>query len=358
MHGAHPLLFKSGDANHRQGDVTGKEAPTNGLINIFELLFSGLSVTKFVREGFPKPKAKNPYMSNGLERNWLQVTCQRSITNGTFAAGVQDFNFSIGGRYGFNPAKSYFRFGVKLAGVGGAQPRVQDNLAMADGVIDNLYNNVYFRAGGSDVSSIVNYCPQAGIVKCRLGKSGAWLNSIGKSAYGLDADFDNRVNEIASDGTNTVSPHRRVPIGPANSSLTITAVGGIVDGSGGAAPTTWDTAPYNAEEGDILVVDGARYPITTVASDTDLGVSGVHEDVGPINANACYILKMGKPATNRKNEKYIMWQPPIGIFDHDGLLGSGDYKIQLNPRSDFAKAAVESLTNQVSGGGRPVLRLY
>ena len=88
-------------------------------------------------------------MSNGLERNWLQVTCQRSITNGTFSAGVQDFNFSIGGRYGFNPAKSYFRFGVKLAGVGGAQPRVQNNLAMADGVIDNLYNNVYFRAGGT-----------------------------------------------------------------------------------------------------------------------------------------------------------------------------------------------------------------
>ena len=41
-----------------------------------------------------------------------------------------------------------------------------------------------------------------------------------------------------------------------------------------------------------------------------------------------------------------MWRPPIGIFDHDGLLGSGDYRIQLNPRADFAKAAVESLTNR------------
>ena len=149
-------------------------------------------------------------MSNGLERNWLQVTCQRSITNGTFAGGVQDFNFSIGGRYGFNPAKSYFRFGVKLTGGEGVQPKLANNLAMADGVIDNLYNNCYFRAGGSDVSSIVNFCPQAGIVKSRLGKSGAWLNSIGKSAYGLDADFDNRVNEIASDGVSSGISRRQL----------------------------------------------------------------------------------------------------------------------------------------------------
>ena len=86
--------------------------------------------------------------ANGLERNWLQVTCQRSINNGTFAQGVQDFNFSVGGRYAFNPAKSYFRFAVKLTNANNNQPTVSNYLAMADGVVNCLYNNIYFRAGG------------------------------------------------------------------------------------------------------------------------------------------------------------------------------------------------------------------
>ena len=37
-----------------------------------------------------------------------------------------------------------------------------------------------------------------------------------------------------------------------------------------------------------------------------------------------------------------MWQPPIGIFDYDEELGSGNFKIQLNPNSNFDKCAVET----------------
>ena len=53
-----------------------------------------------------------------------------------------------------------------------AQPVTGDQLAFADDAMACLYNNVYFRAGGQDVSSIVNYVPQAHALKTQVMKSG------------------------------------------------------------------------------------------------------------------------------------------------------------------------------------------
>ena len=72
---------------------------------------------------------------SGLERNWLQISCQRSVKEADFIKGVQDFNFSVGGRYSFCPSKSYFRVEMKLQGKTGATaraPTTLDNLAFAD----------------------------------------------------------------------------------------------------------------------------------------------------------------------------------------------------------------------------------
>jgi len=51
-----------------------------------------------------------------------------------------------------------------------------------------LYTNVYFRSGGQ-----VNYVPQAHALKTRVMRSGAWMNSVGKSAYLVEADFQKPV---------------------------------------------------------------------------------------------------------------------------------------------------------------------
>jgi hypothetical protein len=112
------------------------------------------------------------------------------------------FDFSIGGKTVFIPSKSYFRVGLKLTQADGTtQPVLADDVAFANGACGNLFDNVYFYAGGQNVSSITNYCGQAHSAGYRLRKSGAWLNTIGKDAWGINSSFDLRHQLVSSDST-------------------------------------------------------------------------------------------------------------------------------------------------------------
>ena len=125
---------------------------------------------------------------------YREISCQKSVIGADFERGNQDYNFSMGAPTAWIPSKSYFRITLKLSSTSdaagtGNQPTISNQLAFADNVAACLYNNAYFKAGGQDVSSIVNYIPQASALLHRTSKSQAWLNSIGKSAYMLNADF-------------------------------------------------------------------------------------------------------------------------------------------------------------------------
>lgn len=278
-----------------------------------------------------------------MERNWLQISCQRDVSKTNFERGVQDFNFSVGGRYGFVPSKSYFRVELKLQSKDDGdlyQPTRKDNIALADNVVSNLYNNCYFKAGGADVSSIVNYSAHAHQVKTRLSKSKAWLDSMGKSAYYHDPDFQSRVNTTASDGEQGGEVKRHQKIGSNPGATVAIATDGTVTG----VNTLFNTAPYNVVAGDILVVGNVRYDITAATSDTQLTVQPNLPAAVPATANA-EIIKRSTPSTDQANSLYVQWQPPIGIFDTQGVLGAGTYRIQLNPNANYRKACVEALTD-------------
>ena len=126
---------------------------------------------------------------------------------------VEMFDFSIGGKTTWIPAKSYWRVGLKLTKVDGTPIAQTDGVAFAHLAPGNLFDNVYFMAGGQTVSSIVNYAPQAHAVGYRLSKSGAWLNSVGKDAYGWQPDYKYRemmASILDPDDTVTVSPPQDV----------------------------------------------------------------------------------------------------------------------------------------------------
>lgn len=194
-------------------------------------------------------------MSNGLERTWRQITSKRSISGADFPRGVVDFDFSVGGKTVFIPSKSYFRIGVKLTNADGVTaPTLADDVAFANFCPGNLFDNVAFYAGGQNVSSIVNYAAQAHTVAYRLKKSGAWLSTIGKDAYGYEPTFDIRQHNVITDAA----------------------------------------FPIHKEREDESIV-------------------------------------------------YFMYQPPIGIMEHSKPLGSGDYRFQFNPNSNYQTACVESV---------------
>jgi hypothetical protein len=161
--------------------------------------------------------------SDNVDYAHRQISCQRTVTGENFPLGTQDFNFSIGRPYGWVPSRSYFRIALTITGAGGRLPLPVDKIALADSVCGNLYNNVYVRAGGQDVSSIVNYVPQAQQIKNRLDKSGSWLNSIGRDSFGSDADFASRQKQITLGS---------IAIGPAGATIAVNQNGTIVGAAG------------------------------------------------------------------------------------------------------------------------------
>ncbi len=78
-------------------------------------------------------------MSNEMELVYRQVTCQKAVNGDNFSQGVQDFNFSIGGKSAWVPNRTYFRIGMTLKGRGDTAPKFSDQVAFADSVCGNLF---------------------------------------------------------------------------------------------------------------------------------------------------------------------------------------------------------------------------
>ena len=45
---------------------------------------------------------------------------------------------------------------------------------------------------------------------------------------------------------------------------------------------------------------------------------------------------------SQQNKVYFMYKPPVGIMEHNKPMGSGDYRFQFNPNSNYKTACVES----------------
>lgn len=146
-----------------------------------------------------------------MERKWRQCTSKRNVTGNQFSAGVIDFDFSVGSNTVFIPSKSYFKIGVSLRRDDGTPlSYVDDDVTFANFCPGNLFDNIFFYAGGQNVSSCVNYSPQAHALSYRLKKSGAWLNSIGKDAYGICASSLKR-KEMSSGDNGLIDTVASVP---------------------------------------------------------------------------------------------------------------------------------------------------
>lgn len=275
---------------------------------------------------------------------YTECSCQKSVSGIDFAQGNQDFSFGVGGPTAWIPSKSYFRITATLSNlnVAGAplQPTIANQIAFTDNMASGLYNNAYFKAGGADVSSIVSYLPQASSLLQRTSKAGSWLNSIGKSGYMLNADFQDRVNITASDDLLNVSSQQEyVAVGGYNGAgtVSIAQAGGVVTGAG--------TLLTLLAVGDILVVGGVHFKVLIVADNdaglTTMTVSATFATSGAISGIA-YGLRMKRRDGGSRNVQFIMYQPPIGIFQHSEPMGSGEYRISLNPNANYKKACVES----------------
>lgn len=251
-----------------------------------------------------------------MELNYRQINCQSANSGDRFDKGVQNYPFSIGGKTGWIPARSYFRIGVTVTGASD-KPIMEENIALADSFCGNLFSNVIVRAGGQDISSIMNYCGQAQMLKSRTTASGAWLNTTGKQ-FALDADFQSRVSRTSKK--------------PLEGKVEMDA-DGVVTGVG-----TGFLAAINV--GDEIELEGSLYKVVEVSADETLKVYNPSK----------VIVAAGKKVyradlAGNKNTQYFLWQPPVGFFDHSELLGAGEYRISLNPNTNYKTSAIEMLAD-------------
>ncbi len=278
-----------------------------------------------------------------MELTYREVSCQKSVDASNFVAGVQDYIFSCSGTNAWIPQKSYFRIEMTLngAGLNGVQPTLRQQLAFADGACNALYDNVYVKANNSDISTLTNYVAQTGAIKNRVQKTGAWLQSVGKSAYMIESDFDKRVSAISRDAAAFPDgQQKRLFIGNAANQLTatvaITAATGAIVGV--------NTNLLQLAVGDMLVVDGVTYTCHTAPTNA-LGNAGVVIPFPPADVAAtedAYIIKNIRKDGGQRNKVFALWQPPVGLFDYGGHLGSGEYRVSLNPNTSFKYSAVET----------------
>ena len=138
-----------------------------------------------------------------VEKHWREVSSRTSCQGPEFSKGIKDFKWSVGAGNGFIPAQSYFRVALKLVRGVADLPRLEDNIAFADNVCGNLFNNIYFNMGSQTVSFISNGVAQCDILKSRLTKNPSYNKSIG-NAQGLNGHHFERFNQLFDVG-NAVS---------------------------------------------------------------------------------------------------------------------------------------------------------
>ena len=279
------------------------------------------------------------------ESNYTEVTCSKSTSGNEFARGIQDFVFSIGAPNVFIPSKSYFRVELKIEGVGGAAiPSATEQIALADNATASLYDNVYFRAGGQDVSSVTQFAPQSSMVKHRTTTPGAWLKSVGRKALLQEPDFQKRIAYTSSNNTHStlLTGAKFINLGSDghydDGSITVSGAGGHVG---------TNTSLNRLAVGDAIVVAGIEYVITVAATNA----AGANLATFPVLAAGVYTTSiqytgLGKfdtaDNTEEKNTIFAIFQPPVGIFQHPHAMGSADYRFSLNPNSDFETSMVQT----------------
>ena len=346
-----------------------------------------------------------------LELNFREITCKRGVQGDNFAGGVQDFDFSVSGKHAFIPSLSYFVITSKLTVATRSSP-IQKNVSPATGLLNKsvstgssiigsefrmpylsdqityadhfgstLYNNCFFRAGNSDVSTISQYIPQAAVLKTRLDKSGAWTKYCGRDLSFDDPDFTRRCHKVSFDGTfheDGLTIQRAEKIRP------------MLNSAGGAVPfinlnsdpppppptTGTNDADYNSAT-RVLKFSGSNFvnPLASAMAPGDIvevyisaTIINIYKVLNVIATDqvlaepisfaisgtvaAAPVIAVYTPCDPRCgfNQVQTVFQPPLGIFSTVNPISGGDFKITLNPNPNYQVAGIQAnCSNLISG---------
>jgi len=274
---------------------------------------------------------------------WREVTSKRGVSDGQFAKGLLEFEFSVGGVNAFIPKLSYFKVDYEIKAKGYnlpsdlAQPRKTSVTTYAQNACGALFNSSAFRAGGAIVSQCEQYHPQTDILHKRTGMTGGQIYSVAKGASQMEPNFQKRCNDVSQSSSDDCDLEV-IPLAAQRSALPTATIDNL------GAVTGAFTAFTRLSAGDYLVVNGVKYEIDNIVDDFNCVVEAT-DNAAVVTTGLCtYGLKRANGEGN--NTLSTIYQPPLGIMSWDGddgrgILGAGEYRFTLNPNSNYKKAFVE-----------------
>ena len=292
--------------------------------------------------------------SNVSKLAYRQITADRGITGPDFPNGEIIYRFTISGNSWWIPSKSFLSMRSSLYSTGTTQPALGGDQAPAPGFMACMFSQTEMRLDDRPLSRVNAFLPQVDALKTRLTKSKAWRDSVGKSTNFWEPDFDKRQASIVSNIV--IDEEEKVEQKVALTGNTIAiAAAGTLTGVGTLLNTELDV-------GDILVVNGVRYQVTTAATDATGTTSVVAPTVVDIPATADFYKIVPRRPTSgaqQRNQVETTWQPPLGVFDISTPLPPGNYSLHLTPNtSNYKNAVFESVTNALTTQDVSVLNMY
>jgi hypothetical protein len=311
-------------------------------------------------------------MDMATEYQWVEVPCQRSVAGANFSQGVQDYVFSVAAPQAWSPSMSYFRAELQITGATGNAPLLSEGIALAEGAANNMYTNAYFLAAGVSASNITNFLAVGAQLKARTCKPGAWLNSVGKSAWGLNASLAERIASVsqaaATGGTVGLSglndcreiitrpiPFLNGPLPPAGfGAITLTYAAVNTALVGGTLTANASVVFTAADIGTTIVFQGVHFTVVSIAGPL---VANVVETAGPAGpSNDWYQIKRELVRSDQvRNKVQVLFRPPIGIMEYEGLLGAGQYRFQMAPDANYQSTAVETFNPLLMPSAAPAV---
>lgn len=291
--------------------------------------------------------------------NVQQVTATRSpvstVTVDNFPQGTLEYYFTMGGVNQWLPTKSYFKVDAEIQGYGAlanVTPTVSQNIALADNWAGNMFNQVNCKIGEQDVSVITQFTGQAAALKKKMCKSYASRHSMGegtsndlvsqasrtyRNSYGAPSDLgDGSTQYILKGCTNALIPTATVGFAVAGTGI-LTGVN--TDFLGAAADEKNDTKIL---VGDILVLGGAKYNVTVVTNATSITVSPANTAIVGTTPIYYFIRQNLQSISMGKNAITSLYVPPCGLFDWNGYLGQGSYRIVLTPNASYQSCVADT----------------
>ena len=297
------------------------------------------------------------------DHNYREISAQKGVSFDDFSRGVIDFNFSANGSTNvWIPRKSYLKITLEIKGKLNTILRTSDCTALADDVCGGLFNNCSLKAGGQDVSAINNYVAQASILKNRYGRTNAWLKSVGKSASFVEADLTQRIGMLTCDTPSDVTPRPvvlplravveddiKVP-----ATVTVTLTTGVVTGLRTQFETVLAGIPLQNVK---LHVGGVVLNVISVTNEQELKTDTLVPGATALEgvSDAYFVVQKPNDADS-KNKRQFIYQPPLGIFDLQSndpqleVLGAADFRLSLNPNSNYKFACIETLRKGAAQG--------